>query len=151
MITSSYNHSIKWDYVLFPGLQSDTYQEDIYPMTAGTEPALSANEWLSGINRGKRSARSLLALCFTNINVQPDPVFWQRKCCNATQACISSWFSALWSAFTRCRGAYGPHTDTVQTKQLHLRSLLFLEGRLTEYTEVYIFFLFQSSTIYCTF
>lgn len=41
-------------FVLFPGLQSDTYQEDIYPMTAGTEPALSASEWLSGINRGKQ-------------------------------------------------------------------------------------------------
>lgn len=26
-------------------------------MTAGTEPALSASEWLSGINRGKRTAR----------------------------------------------------------------------------------------------
>uniref|UniRef100_A0A674MNE7 Coronin n=1 Tax=Takifugu rubripes TaxID=31033 RepID=A0A674MNE7_TAKRU len=37
--------------------RSDTYQEDIYPMTAGTEPALSASEWLSGINRGKRTAR----------------------------------------------------------------------------------------------
>lgn len=33
--------------------QSETYQEDIYPMTPGTEPALSADEWLSGINRGK--------------------------------------------------------------------------------------------------
>ncbi|KAA0723359.1 Coronin-2B Coronin-like protein C [Triplophysa tibetana] len=32
--------------------RSETYQEDIYPMTAGTEPALSADEWLSGINRG---------------------------------------------------------------------------------------------------
>uniref|UniRef100_A0AAZ3NPW3 Coronin n=1 Tax=Oncorhynchus tshawytscha TaxID=74940 RepID=A0AAZ3NPW3_ONCTS len=31
--------------------RSETYQEDIYPMTAGTEPALSANDWLSGINR----------------------------------------------------------------------------------------------------
>lgn len=31
--------------------RSDTYQEDIYPMTAGTEPALSAAEWLSGIDR----------------------------------------------------------------------------------------------------
>ncbi|KAG7283786.1 hypothetical protein CRUP_034410 [Coryphaenoides rupestris] len=31
--------------------RSDTYQEDIYPMTAGTEPALTASEWLSGINR----------------------------------------------------------------------------------------------------
>lgn len=44
-------------YVVFLGLQSDTYQEDIYPMTAGTEPALSATEWLSGINRGKQHFR----------------------------------------------------------------------------------------------
>lgn len=43
-------------YVVFPGFQSDTYQEDIYPMTAGTEPALSASEWLSGINRGKQQS-----------------------------------------------------------------------------------------------
>ncbi|KAI5626232.1 coronin-2B isoform X1, partial [Silurus asotus] len=33
--------------------RSETYQEDIYPMTAGIEPALSADEWLSGVNRGK--------------------------------------------------------------------------------------------------
>ncbi|XP_077119345.1 coronin-2B isoform X2 [Ranitomeya variabilis] len=31
--------------------RSETYQEDIYPMTPGQEPALSSNEWLSGINR----------------------------------------------------------------------------------------------------
>ncbi|CAN9506582.1 unnamed protein product [Ophioblennius macclurei] len=31
--------------------RSDTYQEDIYPMTAGTEPAMTATEWLSGIDR----------------------------------------------------------------------------------------------------
>lgn len=41
-------------------LQSDTYQEDIYPMTAGTEPALSASEWLSGIDRGKQPVRDAL-------------------------------------------------------------------------------------------
>ncbi len=33
-------------------LQSETYQEDLFPMTAGTESALSAAEWLSGIDRG---------------------------------------------------------------------------------------------------
>ncbi|KAG8595154.1 hypothetical protein GDO81_001436 [Engystomops pustulosus] len=32
--------------------RSESYQEDIYPMTAGTRPALTAHEWLSGINRG---------------------------------------------------------------------------------------------------
>lgn len=31
--------------------RSETYQEDIYPMTPGTEPALTADEWLSGMNR----------------------------------------------------------------------------------------------------
>lgn len=91
----------------FAGLQSDTYQEDIYPMTAGTEPALSASEWLSGINRGERSARADCWLCFTSMNVQPGPAFWQRKCCNATQPRVSSWLSALWSAFARCHRAYG--------------------------------------------
>lgn len=48
--------------VVFPGSQSDTYQEDIYPMTAGTEPALSASEWLSGINRGNISV--IMFYCF---------------------------------------------------------------------------------------
>ncbi|KFQ24673.1 Coronin-2B, partial [Mesitornis unicolor] len=33
--------------------RSETYQEDIYPMTPGTEPALTPDEWLSGMNRGK--------------------------------------------------------------------------------------------------
>lgn len=33
-------------------LQSESYQEDIYPMTAGNKPALTADEWLSGIDKG---------------------------------------------------------------------------------------------------
>ncbi|KAK2817164.1 hypothetical protein Q5P01_025355 [Channa striata] len=32
--------------------RSESYQEDIYPMTAGNKPALTAEEWLSGINKG---------------------------------------------------------------------------------------------------
>nr|XP_020447394.1 coronin-2A isoform X2 [Monopterus albus] len=32
--------------------RSESYQEDIYPMTAGNMPALTAEEWLSGINKG---------------------------------------------------------------------------------------------------
>ncbi|XP_075067036.1 coronin-2A [Mixophyes fleayi] len=32
--------------------RSESYQEDIYPMTAGAQPALTAREWLNGINRG---------------------------------------------------------------------------------------------------
>uniref|UniRef100_G3W540 Coronin n=1 Tax=Sarcophilus harrisii TaxID=9305 RepID=G3W540_SARHA len=31
--------------------RSESYQEDIYPMTPGTEPALTPDEWLGGINR----------------------------------------------------------------------------------------------------
>uniref|UniRef100_A0A8C5MUJ8 Coronin n=1 Tax=Leptobrachium leishanense TaxID=445787 RepID=A0A8C5MUJ8_9ANUR len=32
--------------------RSETYQEDIYPMTPGMEPAVTADEWLNGMNRG---------------------------------------------------------------------------------------------------
>lgn len=32
--------------------QSESYQEDIYPMTAGNMPALTAGEWLSGTDKG---------------------------------------------------------------------------------------------------
>lgn len=32
--------------------RSESYQEDIYPMTAGNQPALTAEEWLSGIDKG---------------------------------------------------------------------------------------------------
>lgn len=39
-------------------MQSDSYQEDIYPMTPGTEPALTPDEWLGGINRGTSAGRS---------------------------------------------------------------------------------------------
>ncbi|XP_054034709.1 coronin-2A [Dryobates pubescens] len=32
--------------------QSESYQEDIYPMTTGAQPALTAQEWLNGVNKG---------------------------------------------------------------------------------------------------
>lgn len=32
--------------------RSESYQEDIYPMTASNTPALTAEEWLSGIDKG---------------------------------------------------------------------------------------------------
>ncbi|KAL6486820.1 hypothetical protein MHYP_G00034460 [Metynnis hypsauchen] len=32
--------------------RSESYQEDIYPMTAGKEPAMTAEEWLSGMDKG---------------------------------------------------------------------------------------------------
>lgn len=31
--------------------RSESYQEDIYPPTAGAQPSLTAQEWLSGMNR----------------------------------------------------------------------------------------------------
>ncbi|NXV81181.1 COR2A protein, partial [Atlantisia rogersi] len=31
--------------------RSESYQEDIYPLTAGTQPALTAQEWLNGFNK----------------------------------------------------------------------------------------------------
>lgn len=31
-------------------LQSDQFQEDLYPDTIGTCPALSARDWISGMN-----------------------------------------------------------------------------------------------------
>lgn len=33
--------------------QSESYQEDIYPMTPGNKPALTAEEWLSGMNKSQ--------------------------------------------------------------------------------------------------
>ncbi|NXR08299.1 COR2A protein, partial [Semnornis frantzii] len=32
--------------------RSESYQEDIYPMTTGAQPALTAHEWLNGVNKG---------------------------------------------------------------------------------------------------
>ncbi|NXJ86780.1 COR2A protein, partial [Trogon melanurus] len=32
--------------------RSESYQEDIYPLTTGAQPALTAQEWLSGVNKG---------------------------------------------------------------------------------------------------
>ncbi|XP_054667134.1 coronin-2A isoform X2 [Grus americana] len=32
--------------------RSESYQEDIYPLTTGAQPALTAQEWLNGVNKG---------------------------------------------------------------------------------------------------
>ncbi|XP_041078291.1 coronin-2A-like isoform X3 [Polyodon spathula] len=32
--------------------RSESYQEDIYPMTAGSEPAMTAEEWFKGVHKG---------------------------------------------------------------------------------------------------
>ncbi|CAB1345662.1 unnamed protein product, partial [Coregonus sp. 'balchen'] len=38
--------------MIVPRRSPKTFQEDIFPMTAGNEAALTAQQWLSGINRG---------------------------------------------------------------------------------------------------
>uniref|UniRef100_A0A8C2STC1 Coronin n=1 Tax=Coturnix japonica TaxID=93934 RepID=A0A8C2STC1_COTJA len=32
--------------------RSESYQEDIYPLTTGSQPAMTAQEWLNGVNKG---------------------------------------------------------------------------------------------------
>lgn len=43
--------------------QSESYQDDIYPMTASNKPALSAEEWLSGIDKGQQRYMLVAAMC----------------------------------------------------------------------------------------
>ncbi|XP_071382140.1 coronin-2A-like [Centroberyx affinis] len=38
--------------MIVPRKESDIFQEDLYPMTAGNQAAMTAQEWLSGVNRG---------------------------------------------------------------------------------------------------
>lgn len=45
-------------------VQSESYQEDIYPMTAGNTPALTAEEWLSGIDKGQQVLENLHTFLF---------------------------------------------------------------------------------------
>lgn len=45
-------------------IQSESYQEDIYPMTAGNTPALTAEEWLSGIDKGQQVFENLHIFLF---------------------------------------------------------------------------------------
>lgn len=40
-------------------VQSEDFQEDIYPMTASNEAAMTAQEWLMGQNKGEFSVVSL--------------------------------------------------------------------------------------------
>lgn len=44
-------------------MQSESYQEDIYPMTAGDEPAMTADEWLAGMDKGVPSVDQFNDLC----------------------------------------------------------------------------------------
>uniref|UniRef100_A0A8C6ZG86 Uncharacterized protein n=1 Tax=Nothoprocta perdicaria TaxID=30464 RepID=A0A8C6ZG86_NOTPE len=38
--------------------RSESYQEDIYPLTTGAQPALTAQEWLHGVNKGQHMESS---------------------------------------------------------------------------------------------
>uniref|UniRef100_A0A8D0FQE4 Uncharacterized protein n=1 Tax=Strix occidentalis caurina TaxID=311401 RepID=A0A8D0FQE4_STROC len=40
--------------------RSESYQEDIYPLTTGAQPALTAQEWLNGVNKGILVAQACL-------------------------------------------------------------------------------------------
>uniref|UniRef100_A0A3Q1GW70 Uncharacterized protein n=1 Tax=Acanthochromis polyacanthus TaxID=80966 RepID=A0A3Q1GW70_9TELE len=48
--------------MIVPRKQSGTFQEDLYPMTAGNQAAMTAQEWLLGINRGQESWEQRLIL-----------------------------------------------------------------------------------------
>lgn len=39
--------------------QSGIFQEDLYPLTAGNQAAMTAQEWLLGANRGRSVGRSV--------------------------------------------------------------------------------------------
>uniref|UniRef100_A0A4W5PPE2 Uncharacterized protein n=1 Tax=Hucho hucho TaxID=62062 RepID=A0A4W5PPE2_9TELE len=39
--------------MIVPRKSPKTFQDDIFPMTAGNEAALTAQQWLSGMNRGQ--------------------------------------------------------------------------------------------------
>lgn len=44
--------------------QSGVFHEDIYPLTAANQPALTAHQWLMGQNKGETF------VCFTFIEIQ---------------------------------------------------------------------------------
>lgn len=48
-------------------LQSDQFQEDLYPDTIGTCPALSARDWISGMNSPPILISLKTGLMFLNI------------------------------------------------------------------------------------
>ncbi|KAM4753057.1 coronin-2A isoform 2-T4 [Cyanocitta cristata] len=51
--------------------RSESYQEDIYPLTAAAQPALTAQQWLNGINKGPL----LVSLKPGSEAVSPSPQF----------------------------------------------------------------------------
>lgn len=46
-------------------VQSEDFQEDIYPMTASNEAAMTAQEWLMGQNKGEIVTVSLCTRMFS--------------------------------------------------------------------------------------
>uniref|UniRef100_F6SSS0 Coronin n=1 Tax=Equus caballus TaxID=9796 RepID=F6SSS0_HORSE len=69
--------------------RSESYQEDIYPPTAGAQPSLSAHEWLSGMNKGP----VLVSLRPGSQLLSHQPLFPERPLSNST-APASPWLSS---------------------------------------------------------
>ncbi|XP_067409558.1 coronin-2A [Emydura macquarii macquarii] len=66
--------------------RSESYQEDIYPMTAGAQPALTAQEWLKGINKEP----VLVSLRPGSEILNSLPPFPERE--SSLQPTVSSWY-----------------------------------------------------------
>lgn len=126
----------------FPGLQSDTYQEDIYPMTAGTEPALSASEWLSGINRGKCRLYALqISTCSLILHFGKGNAAMQHSPASPVGVPLCGRPShAVTEHMASPRHRHGAE-QAASPESL----FLFLEGRLTEmHKSIYIYFSYFS-------
>ncbi|KAK9407968.1 coronin-2A [Crotalus adamanteus] len=55
--------------------RSESYQEDIYPMTAGVQPALTAQDWLNGTNKGP----VLMSLRPGSVMLNSLPPFFEKE------------------------------------------------------------------------
>uniref|UniRef100_UPI00398F6230 coronin-2B-like isoform X2 n=1 Tax=Pristiophorus japonicus TaxID=55135 RepID=UPI00398F6230 len=77
--------------------RSESYQDDIYPMTAGVQPALTAQEWLNGINK--------------------DPIFMSLKPgCNTLQSSPRKKGNELWDPPDRINTEHLP-ANAVQERR----------------------------------
>lgn len=72
--------------VIFVCRQSESYQEDIYPMTAGNRCALTAEEWLSGIDKGALFLFKLLSHFLHSGHTDIDHVY----CVKIRALCLES-------------------------------------------------------------
>jgi len=67
LLTWTSNESnMLWLYLKIISLQSELFQDDLYPDTIGDVPSLNADEWLSG-----KEAVPILASCLSvHLNIQ---------------------------------------------------------------------------------